>query len=560
MGMIKKINKFKFLLFFILLLGFAIRVYDLSDVPNGFHADEAAFGYNAYSILQTGKDEYGNFLPIVLKSFGDYKGALYAYVDVPFIATLGLNPFAVRLPSVIFSTFVIFLLFILVKELTKNKKIALISSFLLAISPWDINISRVTGDVILGVFFCLLLSIFLTKLYENKSLRWVFFSILSGLMAILSYAPFRFYVVILSVIFLLFSINKVKNKISFNNRIFIVILSFIVLGIFYSLVGSIERFNQLSIFSNPQTKLVMEEQIREDELNPILITRTFHNKIVNYARTILFNAQQYFTLDFLALSGGYPQRERTPGVGLFYLWEIPFLLVGIYTILKTKNKKGLTFISWWILLLLPVFITFDEIPNVHRTLIILPAICAIIAFGIYETLTYKTFQKSKLYKPIILLLLALIIYEFSYFLHQYFVHQNLHHPWYRGYAYKELVLKLNNYHSNYKKIVITKGNSSPYIYILFFSKYDPNKYQNEGSPRDLNYSGFDKYYFVPLDCPLTGDKTGQDRLNSEENVLYVEVGKCDMSVKDTKTLDTIMWADGSKAFRILEYRKGEVNK
>lgn len=560
MEVIKKLYNFKFLLCLILLLGFVIRVYSLNDVPGGFHADEAAFGYNAYSILQTGKDEDGNSFPIVLKSFGDYKGALYAYTNIPFIATLGLNPFAVRLPSVIFSTFSILLLFILVKELTKNKKIALISSFLLAISPWDINISRVTGDVILGVFFCLLLSIFLTKLNEDNSFKWLIFSVLSGLMAILSYAPFRFYVVILSFIFLLFSINKFKNQFIFNKKIFIIILSFIALGIFYSLIGSIERFNQLSIFSNPQTKLVMEEQIREDKFTSVLMTRAFHNKITNYGRTILFNAQQYFTLDFLALNGGYPHRERTPGVGLFYLWEIPFLLIGIYIIFKTKNKKGFIFLAWWVLLLLPVFITFDEIPNVHRTLIILPAICVIIAFGISEALNYKILNRSKIYKPIFLLFLFIIVYEFSYFLHQYFVHQNVHQPWYRGYTYKELVLKLNNYNPKYKKIVITKANSSPYIYILFFSKYDPKKYQKEGSPRDLNYSGFDKYFFDPSDCPLTDDKTGQAKVNPEVNVLYIEAGKCDMNVKNTKLLDTILWADGSKAFKILEYNGGENNK
>ena len=548
------INKYKshIFLFLIILFGFVIRVYSLSNVPNGFHADEAAFGYNAYSILQTGKDEYGKSFPIVLKSFGDYKGALYAYSDVPFIATLGLNPFAVRLPSVIFSTFSIFLLFILVDKLTKNKKIALISSFLLAISPWDITISRVTGDVILGVFFCLLLSIFLTKLYENNSLKWLFFSILSGLMAMLSYAPFRFYVVILSFIFLLFSVNKVKNKFIFNKKIALVILSFIALGIFYSLVGSIERFNQLSIFSNPQTKLVMEEQIREDKLTPVFITRAFHNKIINYGRTILFNAQQYFTLDFLALNGGYPQRERIPGVGLFYLWEIPFLLIGIYLILKTKNKRGLIFIFWWILLLIPVFLTFDEIPNVHRTLIILPAICVIIALGINETLNYKILNKSKIYKSVVLIFLVLVIYESSYFLHQYYVHQEKHQSWYRGEAYKELIPQIEKYYTNYKKIVITKSNGSPYIYILFLGKYDPAKYQKEGSPRDLDYKGFDKYYFVPHDCPLGAQLDEKGLAKGSQGFLYINKGSC-KTPANGKLLKTIFWGDGSPAFKIIEY-------
>src|SRR5437868_4259461 len=78
-----------------------LRLWRLDTVPAGFNIDEAAFGYNAYSILKTGKDEYGTFLPLSLKSFGDYKAAGYAYIDIPFIALFGLNEFSVRLPSAI---------------------------------------------------------------------------------------------------------------------------------------------------------------------------------------------------------------------------------------------------------------------------------------------------------------------------------------------------------------------------------------------------------------------------------------------------------------------------
>jgi len=552
MKLIKKLYNFKFILFLILLLGFVIRVYGLSGVPSGFYADEAAFGYNAYSILQTGKDEYGEPFPIVLKSFGDYKGVLYAYISVPFVATLGLNPFAVRLPSVIFSTFSIFLLFILVKELVKNKKIAILSSFLLAISPWDIVISRVTGDVILGVFFCLLLSIFLTKLYENKSFKLLFFSILAGSMAILSYAPFRFYVVILSIIFLLFSVTKTKNALRFNKKIFAIILVFIALGILYSFIGSIERFNQLSIFSNPQTKLVLEEQIREDKLTPVFITRVFHNKIINYARTVLHNTGEYFTFDYLFLKGGYPQRERIPESGLFYIWQAPFLLAGIYFIARGKKRNEMLLLAWWPVLLLPAVITFDEIPNVHRNLIILPGMIGIIAIGIYGVFNLKVFKKLKLLQLLLLIVVVVGTYELLYFGHQYYVHQNVHQPWHRGLAYKELVSDLQIYYPEYKQIVVTKSNQSPYIYILFFDKYDPKLYQEQGSPRDLDYSGFDKYYFVPHDCPLGVEKDEKGLAKGEVGILYINKGSCKIPV-NSKLLKTINWGDDSPAFNIVEY-------
>lgn len=67
----------------ILLLAALLRVPFLSSVPNGFYSVEASTGYDAYSILQTGKDQYGEFLPLFMRSFGDYVEASYRYVMSP---------------------------------------------------------------------------------------------------------------------------------------------------------------------------------------------------------------------------------------------------------------------------------------------------------------------------------------------------------------------------------------------------------------------------------------------------------------------------------------------
>ena len=86
-------------LILILLLAAVLRLGAISSFPSGFNADEAALGYNAYSLLLTGRDEHGNILPVNLESFGDYKPALYSYLLVPLVRFLGLTVFAVRLPS-----------------------------------------------------------------------------------------------------------------------------------------------------------------------------------------------------------------------------------------------------------------------------------------------------------------------------------------------------------------------------------------------------------------------------------------------------------------------------
>src|SRR5260221_6964623 len=84
----------------ILIIRLVFRVYHLSTNPSGFFCDEAAIGYNAYTLLHTGVDEYGKSFPIFFQSFGDFKDPLQIYTTIPFIALFGLSELSTRLPSV----------------------------------------------------------------------------------------------------------------------------------------------------------------------------------------------------------------------------------------------------------------------------------------------------------------------------------------------------------------------------------------------------------------------------------------------------------------------------
>lgn len=85
-------------LFLIVLLASLLRFYHFTSNPPGLNTDETAIGYNAYSILKTGKDEYSQKFPLAFRSFDDYKPPLYIYLTVPSVAIFGLNEFAVRFP------------------------------------------------------------------------------------------------------------------------------------------------------------------------------------------------------------------------------------------------------------------------------------------------------------------------------------------------------------------------------------------------------------------------------------------------------------------------------
>ena len=141
-----------FLFFFALFL----RTYNLSSIPPGLHGDEASIGYNAYSLLKTAKDQNGNFLPIAIDQFGDFRPAGYHYLDVPFVAVLGLNAWAVRLPAAIFGALCVLVFFYLLRELFENKVIPWIGAVFLTISPWHLIISRASSESVIAAFFVLL--------------------------------------------------------------------------------------------------------------------------------------------------------------------------------------------------------------------------------------------------------------------------------------------------------------------------------------------------------------------------------------------------------------------
>ena len=103
----------------IVLIAVFLRVWDLGNTPPSPDWDETALGYNAYSILKTGRDEYGNFLPLTIRSFDDYKPPLYVYVAIPFVAFLGLDTWVVRLPSVVAGVLAVIGTFLLVQELLR---------------------------------------------------------------------------------------------------------------------------------------------------------------------------------------------------------------------------------------------------------------------------------------------------------------------------------------------------------------------------------------------------------------------------------------------------------
>lgn len=532
------------LLLSIFFISLFLRVNRLDSFPAGFHIDEASLGYNAYSLLLTGKDENNNKFPLYIDMFGDQRPSGYHYLDTVFIKTFGLNEFATRLPGALVGSFTVFAIFLLVISIFDNKKLGLLSAFLLAISPWHVSLSRASSEPVVSLFFVILgFGLVLYSIKNNKKNYLVAGSIALSLSFFFYHTPRVFVPLFYLVVVLYYVFNKERKRIIHLTISFLCVSLTAVILVFFINGGS-GRFKQVSIFGFPETSLVMNEQIREDGTfkEKLLTTRTFHNKIINYSLTFASNYFEYLNGDFLFIRGGLPNWYIIPNTGLIYLIEAPFLIAGFISIGAGKKNIYKLILLWVFVAPFTAALTVDDIPNVNRAIVLLPVLEILSAYGIIIV-------ASKLPKKYILTfsgaVALFLIANFSYFSHQYFVHTAAHRNWYRNYGAREMMGMINASYNKVDKIIITKTTGGIYPLVLFYSHYDPAIYQKEGSLKDKDFLGFGKFIFSPSQCPSEQDA---NLVKKGEKAIFVDNGICE---ENSPIKNMIYGKDGSKAFRLV---------
>jgi 4-amino-4-deoxy-L-arabinose transferase-like glycosyltransferase len=345
------------LLCVILLLAATLRFWNLGKTPLSPDWDEVALGYNAYSIMQTGRDEYGKFLPIVLRSFEDYKPALYAYLIIPFIKVFGLTIFAVRLPSAILGVATVGAVYYLVRELFRRSSpvnadsIALLSSFLLAISPWHIQFSRVAFETNVGLACNVLMILFLLKGLQKYG--YLYLSVVFAALSIYTYQSEKVFTPLLFLTFIFIYWPHVK-KIAYRKVLLVLFIGLILtapmLWETLSNKEALARARGVSIFSQ-KTELLKKdaERLIYDRQNRDYFGLILDNRRLVYANTIVGNYISHFDPLWMFVKGDYEiTRHHAPNMGLEYIVFLPCLLVGIYQLIfgHFDRKTKVAIILW----------------------------------------------------------------------------------------------------------------------------------------------------------------------------------------------------------------------
>lgn len=507
----------------IIALGFGLRFFLLDKRPLGFTWDEAALGYNAYSLLKTGRDEYGKILPIVLKSFGDYKPGLYAYYTVPSIAVLGLNEFATRFPSAIFGT----LLIIVVYLLTRN----VFAALLLAIMPWAIHFSRGAWEANLALFLTTLAALLFVK--KRYWLSMLFFGL-----TFWSYQGAKMFTPLLLVS--LFLIYRPNIKLLIKPLIFLIFLIFPVLLGFSSQSGRLKVF---SVFSYTRSVQTIAEIKNQDQQNSWIFS-LFHSEIVDQGRGIIQRYLNHLSPYYLFFAGDWQSlRHSIPYYGYLHIPEIVTVLIGLVVLLKTNSRLTKLLIAWLLLAPLPAALSRDLVSGVRSLPMVVP-LTIISGIGL-SVLARKRF--------LLLLFSPVLIFSLFYFLDLYFVHSPNFTAADFLYAYRPALQLIKPLIPNYKKIVITSQFGQPYIFILFYLQIDPRQYQpqahlRENSQGDVGeVNKFDKFEFRPIFWPA-------DRGSS--STLFIG-GQYELPESDLRTtpnlerISDIAFPNGTHALRIV---------
>lgn len=502
----------------IVFLALVMRVWQIGNVPPSPDWDEVALGYNAYSIANTGHDEFGKFLPVVLRSFDDYKPALYAYLIIPFLYIFGLTIIAVRLPSVVFGLLTIIATFFLVVELISRKNISiagrtvsseyvgLLAAFLLAISPWHIQFSRIAFESNIGLSFNIFAFLFFLKALKKP--HYLFLSFLCGVAALYVYQSEKVFTPLLFVMLIVvfwkdfFHIDK---KIIFSSIGLAVLLTLPMIVFILTNKNALLRAQGVSIFAD-QTHFLERntKKLDLDTRQHDLVGLLLDNRRIEYAKAVVSGYISHFDFNWLFISGDLT-RHHAPFMGMMYLIEFPFLLIGIYLFIFTEfaRKKKIALILYFLLVPIPASIT-NGVPHAVRTLNFLPTFQIFTAFGLVGT--YIFVSRFPIFKYIFFGLFTIAaLANFSYYLNQYFVQQNYYYAFDWQYGYQDAISYLKPILKEYPHVIV--DNRSPmdqsYMFFLFYLKYPPQEYLNQGGTYSGGYNekhiGIGNMEFRPVD-------------------------------------------------------------
>ncbi len=532
-----------------LALAVLTRLFMLGDAPKGFYVDEAGQGYSAYSILKTGKDEFGKELPVVFRSLTDFKTPVYIYLITPLIPVFGLSPFTVRLPSFIFSIATLPILYLLIKRLTGSVGLSLISIFLLAISPWHILFGRTNFECNVALFFYL--SGILTF---YKSLEKPKFLLLSAFLFAIAIPAYHSQRIITPLTMLLLLIRYKKIILNKDRVVYFVwglLIGFVVSLPTINVMGTpgfLARASGLNIFSHSRQMPDGFLDFYKGVLGPLVNGSWFLS-----TREFLGLYFSYLSPRFMFVLGDYGPRSSFPELSTFFLWQFPFYIYGLWRIIREK-ASDFKFLVLLVLFVspIPAAVTRDPYTTIRALPLVVPQLI-IIAYGILGV--YKL-TKNNLQKIFFCSILAgLFVLSLFKLYSSVIILNEFYRARYWDWGWQEVVKTISEIKDDLP-VVVDNARSDPDLQIAFYLKYPPELYQKENFEVENSeyYTNLKRNTQKHIGRFVTRPIEWKTDLTKDEYLVADELGISldQIKVHKLELIKEIRYPDGTVAYRIVK--------
>ncbi len=541
------------ILFLIILIGFCLRFYRLGDFPPSLNWDEVSHGYNAFSILKTGADEWGTRLPLIFRAFGDYKLPAYIYLTILPILAFGLNAFAIRFISALAGTLAIVFIYLLARQLFEDKKYdyGLLAAFILAICPWHFFFSRAALEANLSLTFLIAGAWLLIRATRNGH-DYILAALLFGL-SLHTYNAARVFVPLLLIAFVLIYRRKIRLGTGLFVSLAILLFSFGLVVYQLKTGEAAARYSKLAIL-NPVTTFQIG-QMRQTSQLPTILSRLVYNRPLFFLTKFTGNYLSYFTPTFFNQTKNVQTQFAIPNQPLFTYPVLLLAILGLLLQLSQIRKEASTkFILAW-LLLAPVAAatTIDPPQAIRPNVLMVPVVLLAV---------YATIWLVKRFGTLILYLTALLIgLTFALYVNQYFSSYPIHFSQSWQYGYDQAVKYVLDHKGEYDRVFFTKKYGEPHIFYAFFTQLDPKVLQSNSFSTRFKQSDWfwtdriENVYFVN-DWQIPNTDVFNLKLESGgviDTKKSLLVTSPDHVPSNTTRIKTVNFLDGQPAFVITRF-------
>lgn len=460
-----------------LIVGSLLRFERLDLNPPSLNWDEVSHGYNAYSLLQTGKDEWGERLPLIFRAFGDYKLPLYIYLTTLPVKLFGLTALGVRFFSAISGTLAILGIYLLVNRLFPQRlvklnhqqfSLGLVAALLLALFPWHFFLSRIAVEANLS----LTLIIWGFALLYGRSAWEKLGGMLLLALSLHTYNSARVFVPLLLISWFWLASKQFKFNWGWLLGGIILLLSAGLMVWQVSTGVGLARYEKLAILS--PAKVFELGQKRMESTLPGPLPRLIYNRPIFFVSTVAKNYLNFFSADFIYQTQGAQYQFAIPGVNLLGIPIMVLGLVGFLAVIVGRKEPGMNFVLLWLLLSpLPAALTLDP-PQSLRPLYLIAAWTMLAALGgsVYLQL-FNSKPRLKLYAAGALVFILVLAFG-RYWNNYWQIYRPIYAAaWQDGYRQMwQFVLEQEKQYG-YDSVIVTKRLGEPHIFLAFYAPLSP---------------------------------------------------------------------------------------